>query len=149
MERSSLLLIEKVLLLKTIGIFSETPEPILAAIAHLVKEEDFSQDEEIFREGEEGNCMYVIFRGSIRIHKGEQTLATLHEKDFFGELSLLDTETRSAAATAITECRLFRIEQDSFYDLLESQPEMVKGILKALCKRLRDMNEKLLRTSIR
>jgi CRP/FNR family transcriptional regulator, cyclic AMP receptor protein len=143
-EDSNLLLIEKVLMLKELNIFSETPEPILASIAHLVKEDHFAAKEEIFNEGDLGNSMYVIFRGSVHIHKGNHLLETFKEKDFFGELSLLDTETRSATAIAATDCILFRIEQESFYDLVDSQPEVVKGILKILCRRLRKMNERLM-----
>src|SRR5580765_3386744 len=97
-----LILIEKVIVLKSLTIFSETPETILAEIAHLVEEVELPKDAVIFKEGDIGNCMYIIFRGTVRIHKKNQTLATFNEKEFFGELSLLDPETRSASATALT-----------------------------------------------
>jgi len=143
-ETPRLLLIERVLLLKSLPLFTETPETILAEMAHLMREREVPQDTEIVKEGEPGNCMYIIHRGEVKIHKGEQMLATLKEKDFFGELSLLDTETRSASATAVTDCILFHIDQDPFYDLIESRPEVVKGVIKILCKRLRAANEKIL-----
>jgi CRP-like cAMP-binding protein len=92
--------------------------------------------------------MYIIFEGSIDIHKQNQMLARLAEKDFFGELSLLDTETRSATATAVTDCVLFRIDQEPFYDMMESRPEVVKGVIKILCKRIRTVNQKLLELQI-
>lgn len=143
MQKTKLLLIEKVLLLKSLSIFMETPETILAEIAHLITEVEIPKGTEIFEEGDIGNCMYIIFRGEIRIFKGTQTLAIFKEKDFFGELSLLDTETRSAGASALTDCFLFRIDQEPFYDLMESRTEVVKGVIKILCKRLREANKRI------
>ena len=142
-ETPRLLLIERVFLLKSLPLFNETPETILAEMAHLMQEMEIPQGTEIVKEGESGNCMYIIHRGTIKIHKGQQLLATLKEEDFFGELSLLDTETRSASATAETDCVLFHIDQDPFYDLMESRPEVVKGVIRILCKRLRAANEKI------
>ena len=137
-----LLLIEKVLLLKSLSIFSETPETILAELAPLMQEEEVEQGTLIFEEGEPGDCMYVIFTGEIEIHKGKTTLAVLQAKEVFGELSLLDAETRSATATAKTDCFLFKIDQEPFYELIESRPEVAMGFIKILCKRLRTLNDK-------
>ena len=137
-----LLLIEKVLLLKSLSIFSETPETILAELAPLMQEEEIEQGELVFEEGETGDCMYIIYSGQIQIHKGKTVLAVLTEKEVFGELSLLDAETRSASATAAADCFLFKIDQEPFYELIESRPEVAMGFIKILCKRLRKQNEK-------
>lgn len=137
-----LLLIEKVLLLKSLSIFNETPETILAELAPLMKEQEVEQGIQVFEEGEPGDCMYIIFNGEIEIHKGKTTLAILQQKEVFGELSLLDAETRSATATAKTDCFLFKIDQEPFYELIESRPEVAMGFIKILCKRLRQLNDK-------
>jgi CRP-like cAMP-binding protein len=142
-ELSGLLLIEKVLLLKSLSVFSDTPETILAEMAHLLKEVEYTEGTSIVKEGETGNCMYIIFRGEVKITKGKELLATLKEKDFFGELSLMDTETRSATATAANDCILFRLDQEPFYDLMESRPEVVRGVIQILCKRLRMANQRI------
>ena len=76
------------------------------------------------------------------IHKNNRTLAILKEKEVFGELALLDAEQRSASATTDTDCVLFRIEQEPFYELIENRPEVAKGFIKILCQRLRAQNEK-------
>ena len=115
-----LLLIEKVLLLKSLSIFSETPETILAELAPLMQEEEIEQGTLIFEEGEPGDCMYIIFTGEIEIHKGKTTLAILQAKEVFGELSLLDAETRSATATAKTDCFLFKIEFQQLVILIKA-----------------------------
>ena len=137
-----LLLIEKVLLLKSLNLFKDTPENILADLAPLMKEMEYEQGTEIFKEGETGDCMYIIQQGNIKIHKGNTTLAILKEKEVFGELSLLDADTRSASATADTDCILYKIDQEPFYELMDERPEVAKGFIKILCQRLRTMNEK-------
>lgn len=137
-----LLLIEKVLVLKSLNLFKDTPENILADLAPLMKEMEYEQGTEIFKEGDTGDCMYVIQQGNIRIHKGNTTLAILKEKEVFGELSLLDADTRSASATADTDCILYKIDQEPFYELMDERPEVAKGFIKILCQRLRVMNEK-------
>ena len=137
-----LLLIEKVLVLKSLNLFKDTPENILADLAPLMKEMQYEQGTEIFKEGETGDCMYIIQQGNIKIHKGSTNLAILKEKEVFGELSLLDADTRSASATADTECILYKIDQEPFYELMDERPEVAKGFIKILCQRLRAMNEK-------
>ena len=137
-----LLLIEKVLLLKSLNLFKDTPENVLADLAPLMKEIQYEQRTEIFKEGEIGDCMYIIQQGNIKIHKGTTTLAILKEKEVFGELSLLDADTRSASVTADTDCTLYKIDQEPFYELMDERPEVAKGFIKILCQRLRTMNEK-------
>jgi CRP-like cAMP-binding protein len=140
----SLLLVEKVLILKSLSIFKDTPEHILADLAPLMQEEEHEQNTLVFREGEIGDCMYIIYQGEVNIHKEKITLAVLKEKEVFGELALLDSEVRSASATTNTDCLLFRIEQEPFYELLENRPEVARGFIKILCQRLRAQNEKSL-----
>ena len=141
-DEQRLLLIEKVLLLKSIAMFQETPETVLAEVAEILEEVDLDAGKNIFMAGDTGNCMYIIFKGEIRIHKGDHVFALLKENDFFGELSMLDTDTRSASATANTETLLLKIDQEPFYELMENRIEVAKGIIKTLCKRLKAMNEK-------
>ncbi|MEP7373422.1 MAG: cyclic nucleotide-binding domain-containing protein [Chitinophagaceae bacterium] len=137
-----LLLVEKVLILKSLSIFKDTPEHILADLAPLMEEEEYEQGILIFKEGEIGDCMYIIHQGEVNIHKGGTTLAILKEKEVFGELSLLDAEVRSASATTHADCVLFRIEQEPFYELIDNRPEVARGFIKILCQRLRAQNEK-------
>lgn len=142
-EDSRLLLIEKVLLLKSLSIFSETPETVLAEVAELLEEVDYEKNSVIFNEGEVGNCMYIIFKGEVKIYKGDHQLAVLKENNLFGELALLDTETRSAGAIAQTDVLLLKLDQEPFYDLMENRIEVARGIIATLCKRIRNLNTQL------
>lgn len=143
----NLLLIEKVLLLKSLSIFAETPETVLTEVAEILEEVQLEKSTEIFRVGDVASCMYIIHKGEIRIHKDGHTLATLKENDFFGELAMLDTDTRSANATANTDVFLLKMDQEPFYDLMENRIEVVRGIIKTLCRRLREQNVKSVENS--
>jgi CRP/FNR family cyclic AMP-dependent transcriptional regulator len=144
-DPNRLLLVEKVLILKSLSIFSDTPEHILADLAPLMEEEEYEKDTLIFGEGEMGDCMYIIHQGEVKIHKENVTLAVLKEKEVFGELALLDPEPRSARATTISDCILFRIDQEPLYEVIDIRPEVARGFIKILCKRLRAQNEKSIR----
>jgi CRP/FNR family cyclic AMP-dependent transcriptional regulator len=76
-KEQRLLLIEKVLLLKSLSIFEETPETVLAEVAEILEEEEFEAGQKIFNAGDVANCMYIIFKGEVKIHAGEHTLAIL------------------------------------------------------------------------
>jgi CRP-like cAMP-binding protein len=138
----NLLLLEKVLLLKSLSIFNETPETILSELAPLMKEEQLESDTIIFEENDPGDCMYIILSGKISIRKGGKELAILKENEVFGELSLLDNEPRSATAIAKTDCMLYKIDHEPFYELLDTRPEIARGFIKILCNRLRQLNER-------
>ena len=138
----------KISLLKSVGIFKDTPADNLADLASLMQEVSVTAGTVIFREDDYGDCMYIIYSGDIQIHIGKATLAILHEKEVVGELSLLDAEPRSATAIAKTDCVLFKIEQEAFYELINGRPEIARGFIKILCNRLRQLNQKAAQGSI-
>lgn len=134
---------QKVSLLKNTDIFRNTPEEDLQSIAEILQEISMKPGDAIFAKGDKGDCMYIIEKGSIRIHDGAYTFAFLKENEVFGELSLLDAETRSASATCGEECLILKLDQQPFYDILSKDQEVLKGILKMLCRRIRVLDEKI------
>lgn len=137
-----MLLIEKVLILKSSEIFQNTAETELIELAGVLEEIYLEADSLLFSKGDPGNCMYFIFNGKIKIHDGEHSLAVLGENEIVGELSVLDSESRSASATTLEDCLLLKLDQEVFYDILMANADILKGILKTLCKRLRVINKK-------
>ena len=135
-----MLLIEKVLLLKNSAIFQHCREMDLVDIGSICTEEQVDPGVTIFNKGDAGNCMYFIYTGTVSIHDGEHQLALLADNEIFGELSLLDSENRSASATSVTECILLKIEQEQFYDVVATNTDILKGIMRTLCKRLREQD---------
>ncbi|WP_439882755.1 Crp/Fnr family transcriptional regulator [Pontibacter sp. MBLB2868] len=138
-----MLLIEKVLTLRSSDIFSETPETELVELAGVLEEIQLGPDEILFNKGDVGDCMYFVFKGKVKVHDEELTFAVLEENELLGELSILDTEPRSASATTLEDTILLRLAQEPFYEILLNNADVLKGILKTLCKRLRQMDTKL------
>ena len=135
-----MLIIEKILLLKNSDIFKTCNEVDLIDIASICAENYFEKGVNIFKKGDQGNCMYFIHSGQVSIHDGQHQLAVLSENEIFGELSLLDSESRSASATALSDCILLKIEQELFYDVVATNSDILKGIMRTLCKRLREQD---------
>ncbi|HXS58016.1 MAG TPA: cyclic nucleotide-binding domain-containing protein [Hanamia sp.] len=133
---------EKISLLKETDIFKNVREGDLTDIASVLEEQSLKAGDVIFNKGDVGNCMYLIHEGSVRIHDGSYTLALLGKNEVFGELSLLDAETRSATATCEEDSILFKLGQDPFYNILSKDQEVLKGILKMLCRRIRILDAK-------
>ena len=135
-----MLIIEKVLLLKNSSIFHNCKEVDLVEIASICQEEQVEKNTSIFKKGDAGNCVYFVYKGKVSIHDGEHQLAELSENEIFGELSLLDSDSRSASATTSSDCILLKIEQEDFYDVIATNTDILKGIMKTLCKRLREQD---------
>ena len=135
-----MLIIEKILLLKNSDIFKNCNEVDLIEIAAICGENHVDKNMAIFKKGDSGNCMYFIYTGSVSIHDEQHQLAVLSENEIFGELSLLDSEKRSASATALTDCILLKIEQEPFYDVVATNTDILKGIMRTICRRLREQD---------
>ncbi len=102
----------------------------------------------LFAEGELGDCMFLIRKGRVAIQKnaprGLVTIAVLEEGDFFGEMSLLESQPRYATARAETDCVLSRIDMGDFEQLIRSEPELAVRMLRKLGWQLRNLTEKYL-----
>ncbi len=129
--------IEKVVTLKAVHMFAETPEDVLADIAAILEEVRHEAGAVIIEKGAPGDSMYVIVEGRVRVYDGERTIATLGERDIFGELALLDPEPRFASVAAEADTRLFRLDREAFLELMSGNIEIVRGVLHVLCERLR------------
>jgi CRP-like cAMP-binding protein len=129
--------IEKVIILKTVGVFARLDDPLLAEVAGLLEEEEVAAGQTIFSEGDLGTSMYIIVDGEVRVHSGAHTLNHLNEREVFGEMALLDPEPRLASVTAVVDTHLLRLDQAPFYELLEDRIEMARGIIQMLSQRLR------------
>jgi CRP-like cAMP-binding protein len=132
-----LVTMEKVLILKTVSIFAATPDDILAEIASLTTHIDLPAETPIFAKNDHGDSMYIIVDGHVRIHDGDQIIDNLHNNEVFGEMALLDSTMRVASATTVTHVRLLRLDQEPFYELMDDQIDIARGIIRVLNQRLR------------
>jgi HEAT repeat protein len=131
-------LIEKVMILKGSEFFRNFPGADLAAVAALADVVHYDQGEIVFEQGDEGDAFYVVAQGSIKISRGRTELATLGPREGFGEMAILDRETRSATATAGEPATLIKLDRDSFDRVVEQNPVVARGIYRVLTERLRN-----------
>ncbi|MDP3775456.1 MAG: Npt1/Npt2 family nucleotide transporter, partial [Gemmatimonadales bacterium] len=101
--------VEKILFLKSAPVFERVSGEDLAPLARVAEVETYSKGRTVFTEGELGDALYVIVRGSVSINHDGERIAALGPGEAFGEMAVLDTEPRSATATAEEECEVLRI----------------------------------------
>ena len=135
--------LEKAMILKSVDLFASIPSQELIRVAQIAEEEEYQPGTSLCKEGDFGDCMYIIANGKVKVHKGDRTLVELEKGAFVGDMALLDQEPRSADLTISAETTLLKISQDAFYELMSSNFEIMNGILKIISSRLRDAQAKL------
>ncbi len=107
----------------------------------------FKAGEIIFQEGQEGDYMYIILEGTVKIFKtikGKvEELSKLEKGEFFGETAITGKKPRSASAIATQDSLTLAIDHQAFTDMLKTNQEIVMIILKKLAERIRQANLKL------
>ena len=138
-----LLTIEKILILKSINIFSEIPVDSLVELASILEEVEMKTGAEIFKKGDVSTAMYIVVEGRVRIHDDDKLIIELGEREVFGEMAALDPVPRSASVTAVTDGYLFRMERTALYELMSQHIAVAQGIIRVLCRRIRASDELL------
>ena len=131
-------IVERVIFMKAIPIFSEIPEADLAELANRIGEKRVGAGVTIVSEGDLGTSMYMIASGTVLVHRGDQEISRMGEGAVFGELAALDTQPRNASVTAVDEALIFSIDQETLYEIMAEHPVMLRGIIRVLCERLRE-----------
>ena len=104
----------------------------------------YEDGEIIVREGDKGDCMYVIQKGRVEVlqtkNKKDVRLAILDEGDFFGEMSIFEKEERSATVKALGEVRALTIDKKNFLKRIHEDPSLAFHIVKNLSRRIRALD---------
>jgi CRP-like cAMP-binding protein/cytochrome c-type biogenesis protein CcmH/NrfG len=125
----------------------------LITLAAFSKEKRYASGASLFQEGDEGSEMYIILEGRVMISKfipgaGEEALAILGRGDFFGEMSLIDGEPRSADARAYNgPLTVLALDQSTVHEVISMDPHAALEFMQLLCRlitnRLREIDEKV------
>jgi CRP/FNR family transcriptional regulator, cyclic AMP receptor protein len=135
-----------------IQLFSGIKPEGLRRVASICSEETYRLGDVVFREGDEGDKLYMLLEGKIRISRevsgmGEEALAVLGPGQAFGEMALIDDFPRSADARVHERCRLLVLSKDALEDLLFLDKDLAYEILwnfvRILSARLRETNDKM------
>ncbi|HJW39557.1 MAG TPA: DUF1003 domain-containing protein [Candidatus Udaeobacter sp.] len=141
--------------LRQVPLFESLDNEAAGELCHLLESLDCKASTILFRAGDEGDAMYVIERGKIRIsvrttQGHELTLTELGRGDFFGEMALLgDGQRRSADAVVAEDARLAVLSREHFLSFVRSSPNVALELLTALANRLRHTDEMLRHSATR
>ena len=137
---------ERIMFLRSVPLFSDVDGSDLQWISEIMKEKTYPTGETLFYENDEGDALYIIMKGSVKVVKGREkqvTLAILEVGDCFGEMGIFG-EPRSASIEVQEEATLLIIKRDDFQRLILTRPHISFSLFKTLSSRLRETNAKLL-----
>ena len=131
-------------------LFRNLDETERAQILIIGQVRTYKEGETIFKEGDPGDGLFIVVKGSVRISKqsvsGEEALAVLEPHAFFGEMALIDFSPRAADAISNDNTDLFFIPLKDLRTLIETHHQIALKVLYALCEvlaqRLRETNER-------
>ena len=140
--------------LRHVPLFESLDTEAAHQLCELLESVDCKADAVLFRTGDEGDAMYLIEEGKVRIcvrakDGHEVTLTELHRGDFFGEMALLDGKPRSADARVAEDARLAVLSREHFLSFVGSNQNVALEMLTALANRLRHTDELLRHTATR
>ena len=111
----------------------------------------YREGEVIIRQGDVGDCMYVIQRGDVEVLRREgdkeYCMAVLGPDDFFGEMALFGQEMRSATVRALTDTWVLSLEKRTFLQRAHEDPSLAFRLLEGMAQRMRKLEQDLIHTA--
>ena len=126
-----------------IPLFKSLSKEELSELANSSKEMSFPLGTSIVKEGDAGLGFYIIIEGHAIVKRKDTILAKLGRGSFFGEMSLLDDQPRSADVVADEATNCFVLLRWNFWSLVSKNPKIARGLLKEMARRLRATNDAL------
>ncbi len=138
---------ERVTLLQSVPFFAALSEKELSDIAVWSSRTSYKKGEVILREGTPGKGLYVLITGradvSVKKEGAERVVGNLRPGDVFGEMSLIEERPRTGNVTAVDDAECLYLDSRIFLEKMASHPEILIGLLKTICLRLRQTVEEL------
>ena len=128
------------------GVLGMLSREQLEKLASEQDEQTYAEGEQIIYQGEPGTSMFIITEGEVTVsvkapEKERVQLRRLQVGEYFGEMSLMTGEPRSATVTAIAETRVFEVTRTSFREILEQQPSLLEKLGETIHRRLIEREE--------
>src|SRR6202035_3485556 len=139
---------EFAVILKMNPMFADLGPDELARISSLCHTQHLGTGESLFQKGDPGDALFGVRRGQIRIESGAAvgsrlTLNFMGSGDLFGEVAVLDGQSRTADAMAGEPTELFVLRRPDFLAFLEREPKVAIKIIQLLCQRIRWQSERM------
>lgn len=130
----------RVAALTNVELFHSLTDEESRALAARLRVAPFVRGEAMTRQGAEAHWLYVITHGDAEVRISvdgniSERIATLHEGDFFGEMGMMTGEPRSATVIALTDVETYRVDKESFHEILRQRPEIAEDISQILARR--------------
>lgn len=134
-------------MLRRTALFGDLTLAERLALAGVLRRRDVARDTFVVHEGSPGHTFFLVTAGRIKValtRRGRDVvLAELGPGDYFGELSVIDGQPRSADAIAAVRSELYELSQDAFFGLLQAEPGIARKLLVELCRRLREADKQI------
>jgi CRP/FNR family transcriptional regulator, cyclic AMP receptor protein len=127
--------------LSRVSLFSDCTDDELRRIADISRIVEVPAGTVLTKAGESGDSFFFIIDGRVSVETQVGYGDPLQPGDFFGEMSLLDGEPRSATITAMTDVRLLVVDRSHFWRLLNETPDLVRRMLAVLSRRVRRLEQ--------
>ncbi len=134
--------------LRRVPLFAELSDGEIARLGDLARDRSYPRNSVILFEDDPGDALYVVISGLVKVvligeDGREVILSVLKEGDFFGEMSLIDDQPRSAHVIAMEDSSLLVMRREDFQHRLREAPGVAIGMLRAMSRRLREADEKI------
>lgn len=125
--------------LSQVPMFNDFTKKHLNRLAADTDELIFEPGQIIVREGDPGEALFVVLEGQGKVVRKKRKVGEVIPGDFFGELSAIDGEPRTASIVAVTPMRLLRLFRRTLTSLLEDEPQVIPKLLEGIVRRLREV----------
>lgn len=134
--------------LRTVPLFSQLRDTDLELLAGLLTPRDYPKNRVVRFSHDPSDAFYVVLAGQIKVmliaeDGREVVLSLVRQNDFFGETALMDDEPYAASAIALEDSKLLVLKRDDFRRIITEMPGMAFGLLRALCGRLLEADQKI------
>jgi CRP/FNR family cyclic AMP-dependent transcriptional regulator len=135
-------------ILKGVPLFSLFSDAQLAQLLTCVQHRSYPRNAFILRAGEETDALYLVLSGRVKVlipdEEGHEViLSIIGPQEYFGEMGLLDDQTRSASVETLEACEMLRLSKAGFTNILKDNFELAMLIIRNLVKRLREADRKI------
>ena len=144
---------KKIELLQSVALFWDLSEEELGYISEKMIARHYESGKFIFLEDSEGEQCFFVVQGSVKVTRlskdgREVILAMLNEGEFFGEMALLDGESRSANVIALEQTEVLTLNREDFLVVLHDYPQIAIQLLKEMAHRLRKSDRQIASLSL-
>jgi hypothetical protein len=128
--------LDTILFLKDVSLFATLTNPQLTEVARLAEGAELAGGKPLFMAGDTVDYFYIVRSGSLRVVKGGTEVARIGPGEPVGEMAVLAGIDRTATVEAVADCRFLRFDAEDFLALVDTYPEIGRGLLQALVRRL-------------